>query len=178
MYLFHNGTIRQPPIQCFILLTFLKSRLLEKSLHMTDDFNSFLSVNPSTYYCIFSNMYCPRYKWPVVLSNWQYQLEFSVVDDTVSNICHRHQCSRQLHKLYPIIPYNEWSVTLILKPQNPQNVRLSSNYVRLSIIIITKNNYRSRVRNYSLSKTIFNGYQRMNLFFRMGVQDKSIVFPA
>ena len=66
---FHNGTIRQPPIQCFILLTFLKSRLLEKSLHMTDDFNSFLSVNPSLYYSSFFNMYCPKYKLPVVRPN-------------------------------------------------------------------------------------------------------------
>ena len=75
LYLFHNGTIRQPPIQCFILLTFLKSRLLEKSLHMTDDFNSFLSVNPSLYYSSCSNMYYPRYKLPVVLSNRQWQSE-------------------------------------------------------------------------------------------------------
>ena len=46
---------------------------------MTDDFNSFLSVNPSLYYSSCSNMYYPRCKLPVVLSNRQWQSEIHVL---------------------------------------------------------------------------------------------------
>lgn len=151
LYLFHNGTIRQPPIQCFILLTFLKSRLLEKSLHMTDDFNSFLSVNPSLYYSSCSNMYYPRDKLPVVLSNRQWQPEIHGPGNPLD------QVGPGAKKIEDLGPFRSdqsadgqfpevncikisWylSVNIILKPQNPQNVRQLSNYARLSIIIITE----------------------------------------
>ena len=148
LYLFHNGTIRQPPIQCFILLTFLKSRLLEKSLHMTDDFNSFLSVNPSLYYSSCSNMYYPRYKLPVVLANRQWQAEIHGPGNPIDQIGPGAKKLKIWDHFGPIGQLTvsciyhgiSWylSVNIILKPQNPQNVRQLSNYARLSIIIITE----------------------------------------